>query len=81
MKKDLLKLLDLSREDIINILNVGDQMKYNQKHGLPHNYLQGKTLAMIFEKNSTRTRVSSRSAGGSPSRTPPGCSAATATAS
>ncbi len=58
MKKDLLKLLDLSREDIINILNVGDQMKYNQKHGLPHNYLQGKTLAMIFEKNSTRTRVS-----------------------
>ena len=34
------------------------QMKYNQKHGLIHNYLQGKTLAMIFEKNSTRTRVS-----------------------
>ena len=33
-------------------------MKYNQKHGLIHNYLQGKTLAMIFEKNSTRTRVS-----------------------
>ncbi len=58
MKKDLLKLLDLTREDIEKILNVGDQMKYNQKHGLPHNYLQGKTLAMIFEKNSTRTRVS-----------------------
>ena len=58
MKKDLLKLLDLSREDILHILDVGDQMKYNQKHGLIHNYLQGKTLAMIFEKNSTRTRVS-----------------------
>ena len=58
MKKDLLKLLDLTREDITRILNVGDQMKYNQKHGLTHNYLQGKTLAMIFEKNSTRTRVS-----------------------
>ena len=56
--KDLLKLLDLSKEEIIHILNVGDQMKYNQKHGLTHNYLQGKTLAMIFEKNSTRTRVS-----------------------
>lgn len=56
--KDLLKLLDLSREEILRILNVGDQMKYNQKHGLTHNYLQGKTLAMIFEKNSTRTRVS-----------------------
>ena len=58
MKKDLLKLLDLTREDITKILNVADQMKYNQKHGLIHNYLQGKTLAMIFEKNSTRTRVS-----------------------
>jgi ornithine carbamoyltransferase len=58
MKKDLLKLLDLSREDIMKILNTGDQMKYNQKHRLNHNYLQGQTLAMIFEKNSTRTRVS-----------------------
>ena len=56
--KDLLKLLDLSREDITHILDVADQMKYNQKHGLTHNYLHGKTLAMIFEKNSTRTRVS-----------------------
>ena len=58
MQKDLLKLLDLTREDITKILDVADQMKYNQKHGLVHNYLQGKTLAMIFEKNSTRTRVS-----------------------
>ncbi len=58
MKKDLLKLLDLTREEIVNILNVADQMKYNQKHGLNHAYLAGKTLAMIFEKNSTRTRVS-----------------------
>ena len=58
MKKDLLKLLDLSREDIHKILNMADQMKYNQKHNLPHAYLKGKTLAMIFEKNSTRTRVS-----------------------
>ena len=58
MTKDLLKLLDLTREDITKILNVADQMKYNQKHGLTHDYLHGKTLAMIFEKNSTRTRVS-----------------------
>lgn len=58
MNKDLLKLLDLSGDEITEILNVADQMKYNQKHGLPHNYLAGKTLAMIFEKNSTRTRVS-----------------------
>ncbi len=58
MKKDLLKLLDLSKEDIIKILNTADQLKYNQKHGIVHDYLKGKTLAMIFEKNSTRTRVS-----------------------
>ena len=58
MKSDLLKMLDLSREDITEILDVADQMKYNQKHGLSHDYLRGKVLAMIFEKNSTRTRVS-----------------------
>ena len=58
MKKDLLKLLDLSREDITAILDTADQMKYSQKHGIAHDYLRGKTLAMIFEKNSTRTRVS-----------------------
>lgn len=58
MQKDLLKLLDLTREDITKILNTADQMKYNQKHGLAHSHLEGKTLAMIFEKNSTRTRVS-----------------------
>ena len=58
MKKDLLKLLDLSKADIVKILDTADQMKYNQKHSLTHQYLAGKTLAMIFEKNSTRTRVS-----------------------
>ena len=58
MKKDLLKLLDLSREDIHEILDTADQMKYSQKHRIAHDHLRGKTLAMIFEKNSTRTRVS-----------------------
>ncbi len=58
MQKDLLKMLDLSAEDITNILNTADQLKYNQKHGIAHDHLKGKTLAMIFEKNSTRTRVS-----------------------
>ena len=58
MKKDLLKLLDLTKADIVKILDTADQMKYNQKHGLTHHYLEGKTLAMIFEKNSTRTRES-----------------------
>ena len=58
MKKDLLKLLDLSKEEIISILNLGDQMKYNLRHSLDHKFLHGKTLAMIFQKASTRTRVS-----------------------
>ena len=58
MKKDLLKLLALSGDEMIKILNTADQLKYNQKHGIAHDYLRGKTLAMIFEKNSTRTRVS-----------------------
>ena len=58
MQKDLLKLLDLTGREINEILDVADQMKYSQKHGIPHDYLRGKTLAMIFEKNSTRTRVS-----------------------
>ena len=58
MKKDLLKLLDLTPEDIHEILDTADQMKFSQKHRIVHDHLRGKTLAMIFEKNSTRTRVS-----------------------
>ncbi|MCL2368134.1 MAG: ornithine carbamoyltransferase [Oscillospiraceae bacterium] len=57
-QKHLLKLLDYSRADIEEILNVADQLKYEQKNGIPHTFSRGKTLAMIFEKNSTRTRVS-----------------------
>ena len=56
--KHLLKLLDLSTEEIIDILNLADQLKYEQKHGIPHNTLKGMTLGMIFQKSSTRTRVS-----------------------
>ncbi|MGI6665517.1 MAG: ornithine carbamoyltransferase [Christensenellaceae bacterium] len=56
--KHLLKLLDLSKEDILSILNLADQLKYEQKHHIPHNHLAGKTLGMIFQKSSTRTRVS-----------------------
>ena len=58
MKKDLLKLLDLSTEEILEILDTADHLKALKKAGTPHPYLAGKTLAMIFEKNSTRTRVS-----------------------
>lgn len=56
--KHLLKMLDLSSEEIIDILNLADQLKYELKHGIPHPHLKGKTLGMIFQKASTRTRVS-----------------------
>ncbi len=58
MKKDLLKMDDLSKEEILDILNLADQLKYELKHNIPHEHLKGKTLGMIFEKSSTRTRVS-----------------------
>ncbi|OOM11795.1 ornithine carbamoyltransferase [Clostridium saccharobutylicum] len=58
MEKDLLKMDDLSKEDILDILNLADQLKYEQKHGIEHHHLKGKSLGMIFEKSSTRTRVS-----------------------
>jgi ornithine carbamoyltransferase len=51
-------MADLTKQDIYKILNLGDQMKYNLKHNLPHRMLEGKHLAMIFSKSSTRTRVS-----------------------
>ena len=49
---------DISKEEIIDILNLADQLKYETKHGIEHHHLKGKCLAMIFEKSSTRTRVS-----------------------
>ena len=58
MKKDLTKLLDLSQAEIFEILDLADQLKKEQKAGIPHDFPKGKTLAMIFAKNSTRTRVS-----------------------
>ncbi len=56
--KHLLKMMDLSTEEIIDILNLADQLKYELKHGIEHKLLAGKTLGMIFQKSSTRTRVS-----------------------
>ncbi len=56
--KHLLKLLDLSTEEITQILDLADQLKYELKNGIPHRHLEGKTLGMIFQKSSTRTRVS-----------------------
>ena len=56
--KHLLKLSDLTSEEIVEILNLADQLKYEKKNGIEHKHLKGKSLGMIFEKSSTRTRVS-----------------------
>ena len=56
--KHLLKLMDLSEKEITEILNLADQLKYEKKNGIKHHILEGKTLGLIFEKSSTRTRVS-----------------------
>lgn len=56
--KHLLKLSDWSKEEILETLNLADQLKYELKHGIQHHHLTGQTLGMIFQKASTRTRVS-----------------------
>ncbi|MBR2152396.1 MAG: ornithine carbamoyltransferase [Clostridia bacterium] len=56
--KHLLKLSDLSKEEIIEILDLADKLKKERKEGIDHPILKGKTLGMIFTKSSTRTRVS-----------------------
>ncbi|MEH7482278.1 ornithine carbamoyltransferase [Neobacillus drentensis] len=56
--KGFLQLSDFSTDEILYLLNEAIEMKKLQKHGKPHPYLSGKVLGMIFEKSSTRTRVS-----------------------
>ena len=56
--KHLLKMMDLSKAEIIAILDLADQLKYEKKHGIPHRRLEGKAIGLIFQKSSTRTRVS-----------------------
>ncbi len=56
--KHLLKLGDLTKEEILDLLGLADQLKFERKNNIPHPLLAGKTLGMIFQKSSTRTRVS-----------------------
>lgn len=56
--KDFLKMSDLSKNDIIELLDIADKLKYERKHGIEHHILKGQSLGMIFQKSSTRTRVS-----------------------
>jgi ornithine carbamoyltransferase len=57
MKKNILSVLDVA-EEIEDIIDLGIKLKHNVKAGKRVNTLQGKTLAMIFERQSTRTRLS-----------------------
>ena len=56
--KNFLSLLSTTPDEISELLNLADQLKYENKHGIPHKRLEGQTLGMIFQKSSTRTRVS-----------------------
>jgi len=56
--KHFLKLLDCSKEEIFQLLELADKLKYENKHGIKHHILEGQSLGMIFQKSSTRTRVS-----------------------
>jgi len=57
MKRDLISMLDV-KEDLLDIINLGIDLKKKSKNGKDTSLLSGKTLGMIFEKSSTRTRVS-----------------------
>ncbi|MCX5845305.1 MAG: ornithine carbamoyltransferase [Deltaproteobacteria bacterium] len=58
MKKDFLSVYDLDRADFEVIFEKAHKLKKMLKEGVPHTPLSGKTLGMIFEKSSTRTRIS-----------------------
>ncbi len=58
MKRDFLSIADWSTEDIWSLFTLARELKAKQKAGVPHAYLAGQTLGMLFMKPSTRTRVS-----------------------
>ncbi|NLB87701.1 MAG: ornithine carbamoyltransferase, partial [Syntrophomonadaceae bacterium] len=55
--RDFLSIHDFTSDEIKYIIQVAHYLKKLQKDGIPHDYLKGKTLGMIFQKSSTRTRV------------------------
>lgn len=58
MNKSLLKMADLSKDELYELIDLAIDLKAKQKNGIDHKYLAGQTLGMIFQKSSTRTRVS-----------------------
>ena len=58
MNKDFLKLSDLNKDEVLCLLKEAEELKQLKASGVAHRPLEGKTLGMIFNKNSTRTRIS-----------------------
>lgn len=56
--KSFLKLLDFSKAEIECLISLAGELKYKKKAGIPHRLCEGKNIALIFEKTSTRTRCS-----------------------
>ena len=61
--KDFLKLLDFSSEEILYLIELAEKLKNKKKLGIPHKICEGKNIALIFEKTSTRTRCAFEVAG------------------
>ena len=61
--KSFLKLLDFSSEEIACLIDLAAELKYKKKAGIPHRLCEGKNIALIFEKTSTRTRCAFEVAG------------------
>ncbi|HII98096.1 MAG TPA: ornithine carbamoyltransferase [Methanoregula sp.] len=58
MMKDFISILDINKEELADLLTVARELKQQKSKGIPHPLLSGRTLAMIFEKSSTRTHIS-----------------------
>ncbi len=56
--KDFLKILDVSTEEMNYLISLAQKLKKMKKEGIPHKWCEGKNIALIFEKTSTRTRCS-----------------------
>ena len=61
--RDLLTLLDYTEDEILYLINLAQDFKEKKHNGIEHKYLKGKNIAIIFEKDSTRTRCSFEVAG------------------
>ena len=55
---DFLRVNDWAADDLVSVLDLGDRLKARQRERVEHRHLEGRTLGMIFQKPSTRTRVS-----------------------